>query len=158
MSTSRSWAKCGPISSKIGFGEACLARVCPGALASFDRDDCLRVALHMRIPLRWSESLRLPVDLIRDNPVAGSGFVRFRIRTMCDLIDGSDVTAFSPGDDPFDDTRDAPFFALYGLDGDGLPEHIADRTCYAAIHDLALKLAPGIGFPEEPGAFCSFSE
>jgi hypothetical protein len=93
--------------------------------------------------------LRLPVDLIRDNPVPGSGFVRFRIRTMCEQLDGSDVVAFSIGDDPFDEMRDAPFFSLYGLDVDGLPEHIADRNSYAAIRDLALKLAPGVGFPEE---------
>ena len=133
-----------------GFGEGCLARVGPDELASFNANDCLRVALRMRIPIRWNDGLRLPVDLVRENPVAGSGFVRLRIRTMCGLHEGPDVENFSMGDDPFDGLRKAPFFSLYGLDGDGLPEHIADRNGYAAIRGLALKLAPGVDFPEEP--------
>jgi hypothetical protein len=133
------------------FGDAVLTCMLPGALACFDDDDCLRVALHLRFPIRWDESLRLPVDMTRENPVSGSGFALLRIRTMRERLDESDVAPFSIGDDPFDDAMDAPFFALYGLDDDGLPEHIADRSSYEAIRDLAAKLAPGVDFPELPG-------
>jgi len=43
-----------------------------------------------------------------------------------------------------------PYFSLYGVDGDGLLEHIADGKNYAEILRLARNLAPGIAFPASP--------
>ena len=55
-------------------------------------------------------------------------------------------------DDPFDDELSAPCLALYGVDAEGMPEHIADRATYAEVLKLARSLAPGIGFPEAPNS------
>jgi hypothetical protein len=43
-------------------------------------------------------------------------------------------------------------FGLYGLDKDGLLEHIADRKTHSEAVCLARKLAPGVVFPGAPNS------
>jgi hypothetical protein len=42
------------------------------------------------------------------------------------------------------------------LESDGFAEHIAYRDTYAEARELAMKLAPGIAFPEAPTLLDSF--
>ncbi|MEN9576237.1 MAG: hypothetical protein RL514_4092 [Verrucomicrobiota bacterium] len=44
------------------FGDACLAVMSPTGLAAFDETDCLRVALHLRLPIVVSVHPRQSVD------------------------------------------------------------------------------------------------
>ena len=62
----------------------------------------------------------------------------------------------TPRDEPDDDEFGAVFFGLYGLEVDGVAEHIADRDSYAQALALAEKLAPGVGFPLDPTLLDSF--
>jgi hypothetical protein len=39
---------------------------------------------------------------------------------------------------------------LYGVESDGLLEHIADRRTYADAAQLARSLSPGIALPDRP--------
>ena len=128
------------------FGAACVSVMGAGALARFDDNDCLRVALRLGLPVESSAGLPVPIDQIATNPVAGSFFQSFRIRTVRDLLGGEDTEAFTLDDEPFDENFGAPYFGLYGVDADGLLEHIADRRTYAEAVSLAQKLAPGIAF------------
>jgi len=132
------------------FGDACLAVISPTALAQFDEADCLRVAIGLRLPIRLSENLRIPIDLQALNPVPESSFLRFRIQTVRDLLEDGDSTPFTAGDDPFDEEFGPPYFALFGVGHEGIPEHIADRRTYAEVVSLAQKLAPNVEFPIQP--------
>ena len=134
------------------FGTACLEVIEVAALHEFHGEDCLRVALRLRLPVKISDGLPVPLDLKAANPVAGSGFHAFRIRTVRSSLDGTEVFPFTADDDPFDDELSAPCLALYGVDAEGMPEHIADRATYAEVLKLARSLAPGIGFPEAPNS------
>ncbi len=40
--------------------------------------------------------------------------------------------------------------ALYGVDATGTLEHVRDSTSYEEARSLAMKLAPGVTFPEVP--------
>ncbi len=132
------------------FGKCCLATLLPAALAAFDETDCLRIALRLKLPVRLSDSLRVPIDLRADNPMTGSGFVALRIQTVrCSREDGS-MSPFTSDDEPFDEDFEAPLFGLYGVERNGEMEHIADRETYTAALDLAKKIAPGITFPSVP--------
>lgn len=128
------------------FGERCLSAILPTGLAAFDDSDCLRVAMRMRLPIRYDGQLPLPVDLIALNPVANSSFRKFRIQTVRDHVEDGDASPYTPDDEPFDDNYHAPYFALYGIGEDGLLEHITDRTTLADVLDLAHKIAPSIEF------------
>ena len=109
------------------FGDACLEFMLPSALAEFNDSDCLRVALRLRLPIQADDKLRVPVDVRAPNPIGGSEFREFRIQTVrYDLKDG-DVTPFTVNDEPFDEEFGSSYFALYGVGGGGLLEHIADR-------------------------------
>lgn len=132
------------------FGAACVTVVGAECLAQFNNDDCLRVALQMRLPVKVSNGLHVPVDVTASNPVAGSIFRAFRIQTVR-ILHGKDICEpFSFDDDPFDENFSEPHFALYGVDNDGLLEHIADRRTYTDVFALARNLAPGIAFQECP--------
>jgi hypothetical protein len=120
------------------FGEACLATLAPDSLGQFDDSDCLRVAMRLR----------------SSNPTPDSGFREFRIQTLRSLIEDGDAVPFTADDEPFDDEFGHPYFGLYGVDKDGLLEHIADRKTYSEAVRLAEKLAPGVAFPNSP-AFIS---
>ena len=132
------------------FGAACLAVMSPGGLAQFDDSDCLRVALHLRLPIRPHASLRLPVDVTAQNPAADAAFRMFRIQTARDAVEGGFTEPFTADDDPSDEEMGEPYFSLYGVGADGLLEHIADRRTYSEAVTLAGKIAPGIEFPTVP--------
>jgi hypothetical protein len=131
------------------FGEACLSVLgSPGALLDFDVRNCLRVALWLRLPVKFGDGLPVPIDVVAANPVQGSPFHMFRIQTVRRLAGVDFSESFTVADDPFDDRFGPPFFALCGVGNDGLLEHIADRATYAEAVRLAGRLAPGIGFSE----------
>ena len=132
------------------FGEACLAKVLPTGLAQFDAMDCLRVALHLCLPVRIGGDLPIPVDTTAANPQAGAGFKAFRIQTIRELNDDGEIVPFTADDEPFDGEFGPPYYGLYGVDQTGDLEHIADRADYLEAVALAEKLAPGIGFPKAP--------
>ena len=132
------------------FGEACLAAIVPSALTEFDDNDCLRVALRLRLPIKLDDKLPIPVDVKSPNPAHGSAFKEFRIQTVRNSIENELITPFTQDDDPFDVEFDAPYYGLYGVADDGLLEHVADRPTYSEAVSLALKLAPGIEFPITP--------
>jgi hypothetical protein len=135
------------------FGETCLSAVLPNALAVFNDDDCLRVALRLRLPVKVEETLPVPVDLTANNPITNSTFKKFRIQTVRDSSEDGDTQPFTADDEPFDENFAPPYFALYGIADDGLLEHIADRRTYSAALTLAQKLAPGVEFPTAPVLF-----
>ena len=130
------------------FGATCVAVLRPTALAEFGDGDCLRVALHLRLPVKVADGLPVPIDVSAQNPVVGSAFQTFRIRTVRD--DGEGCQPFTAIDEPYDENFDPPFFGLYGVGDDGLREHIADFVTYAAAVSLVCKLAPGVHFPDTP--------
>lgn len=132
------------------FGDACLSVVFVSHLARFDRLDCLRVALRLKLPLLVRIGLPVPVDLKAKNPTGGSVFAGFRIQTVRSLLDGSGVVPFTIADEPFDEEFGPPYFGFYGVDEDGLVEHIADRNTIEDAVRLAKNLVPGIDFPDLP--------
>lgn len=129
------------------FGAACVGVMGAENLAHFDDDDCLRVALHLRLPVKLSPGLPVPVNVSAANPVPDSPFVYFRIQTVRDRYEDSSVEPFTLADDPFDEECGPPYLALYGVESDGSLEHIADRQSYADAAQLARRLAPGIVLP-----------
>lgn len=135
------------------FGDACLDYFLPSELAEFNDNDCLRVALQLRLPIQADDKLRAPVDVRAPNPIGGSEFREFRIQTVRDDLDEGNVVLFTTDDDPFDEEFGPPYFALYGVGDDGLLEHIADRDTYSDTLNLAQKLAPGLALPLKPICF-----
>ena len=140
--------ECWPYFVEDRFGAACVALIGSAGLAGFGEEDCLRVALRLRLPVVCSCSMIVPLDLRAENPVARAGFPRFRIQTMRRTAVKDGVVPMVVGDDPFDAELGRPFFALYGIGADDRHEHIADRRSYAEARELARKLAPAIAFPE----------
>lgn len=129
------------------FGRASLNILGVDNLVEFDDRACLRVALRLRIPLRHTEGLRIPIDVTVANPISDSLFRAFRIQTVRECIENNSYEPFTLDDDPFDKRFHEPQFALYGIAADGLLEHIADRTTYVDALSLAGKIAPGVQFP-----------
>jgi hypothetical protein len=137
-------------------GDACLEVMGPECFASFDETDCLRVALHLRLPVKVVEGLAVPVNLTEENTNPASSFRHLQIRTMRLFEPGGDIQQYGIGDDPEDSDYGPIIYGLYGLEEDGIAEHIADRDTYADARELALKLAPGVAFPELPTLLHSF--
>lgn len=131
------------------FGSAVLKSISLAALTSFDEHDFLHVAAQLALPLRLSEGFVLPINLRASNPVTNSTFKELQILAVrfCEM-DGSTVP-LDVHDDPRENWSEV-VFGLYGIGEGGLAEHIADRSSYAAVRGLALAVAPGIDFPEEP--------
>jgi len=129
------------------FGAACATVVGMESLDNFDDRDCLRVALHLRLPVRHCFGLPVPVCVTATNPIPASPFVAFRIQTVREAPEGHACEPFTFADAPFDDRLNPPFFALYGVGSDNFLEHIADRATYAEALSLAQKIAPGVQFP-----------
>ena len=129
------------------FGDACLTIAPPKILESFDDSDCLRVAMRLRLPLILDDKLPVPVDVTAQNPTPNSSFRAYRIQTVRNSNEDGDVSAYTWGDEPFDDDFSEPFFGLYGVCADNMVEHIADRRTYSDAVSLAKKLVPGIEFP-----------
>ena len=128
---------------EASFGEACLAVMKADALASFDMNDCFRIAFRLRLPIWENGVLPIPVDVIVDNTVAGSAFKAYRIQTVRDIMAATQIIPFTVSDDPFDENFGERYFAIYGIGEDGLLEHITDRGSYGLARELVLKLAPG---------------
>lgn len=135
-----------PYLLKDNFGEACLGVILPSALAEFDDTDCLRVAIRLRLPIKFEDKLPIPICVTARNPVQGSLFREFQIHTVRDSIEDDSSCQYTTDDDPFDENFGVPYFCLYGVGDDGLLEHIADRRRYSEAVSLAQKLAPGVGF------------
>jgi hypothetical protein len=150
------WGEVWPYYLGDNFGAACLDAVFASHLARFDENDCLRVALRLRLPVKVTVGVPVPVNIEAANPVAGSAFVSFKIQTIRSIAGDSDFVALTADDEPFDEEYGAPYFGLYGVGAEGLSEHIADRTTYAEALTLARKLAPGIKFPSSPTLLDSF--
>ena len=136
-----------PYLLKDEFGRSYVTLMGVESLEEFDDQTCLRVALHLKIPLRYSEGLRIPVDVTVANPISNSLFRKFRIQTVREDSENDSFEPFTLNDDPFDARFSYPQFALYGITADGLLEHIADRKTYADALSLAGKIAPGVQFP-----------
>ena len=132
------------------FGAACVSVMGAESLTHFDDNDCLRVALHLRLPVKVSDGLPVPVDVIAENPLSGSAFRTFRILTVREFGGNDGCEPFTLDDDPFDEQFSPPFFGIYGVGDDGLREHIADRDTYAEAVSLVRNLIPGIAFPDTP--------
>lgn len=92
----------------------------------------------------------MAIDVIAENPTVGAAFPKFRIQTVGDSLDDEFVERFTTDDEPFVEEFGAPYFGLYGVGGDDLLEHIADRATYSASVELVGKLAPGIVFKTHP--------
>jgi hypothetical protein len=119
-------------------------------LNEFDEKDCLRIAMRLRIPVKFDAKLPIPVDVLAPNPIANSGFRLFRIQTVRHSVEDGDVHPYTIDDEPFDSDFGSPYFGLYGVGEDGLLEHIADRRSYAEMLRLVSKLAPEVIFPDQP--------
>jgi hypothetical protein len=132
------------------FGIASINLTGPGGLASFDAADCLRVALALRLPVRFDGRLPLPVRVVAENPMQASPFRTFKIQTELSTTDGETRLPFTVGDEVEDEECGAILFVLYGIAADGTPEHITDRQTYTEVVELARKLAPGVFFPDAP--------
>jgi hypothetical protein len=132
------------------FGESCANLMGVENLDKFDDSDCLRVAMKLRLPVRLCDDLCIPIDLTAANPIHNSPFSAFRIQTVRQLAEDDFCEAYTLEDDPLDDNFGPPHFALYGVGGDGLLEHIADRRTYSEALNLARKIAPGVLFPTNP--------
>lgn len=141
-----------PYLLKARFGSACLETMNVDAFASFDENDCLRVAFKMRLPIRVDDHLPVPVCVEAPNPYEGAKFARLRIQTV--RADWKAEMRCTPEDDePFDENFNEPFFGVYGVLANGKRELIADRPNYSAARNLLLALIPNIDLPKVPIAF-----
>jgi hypothetical protein len=136
------------------FGNLCVSLIGAPNLIQFDERSCLRIALRLGVPLKSVEELPVPVDASAINPVPNSPFRAFRIQTVRQVTGTNSNEPFTADDDPFDERFEPPEFALYGIDVDGLLEHIADRPSFADALDLVGKIAPGVRFTVKPPPRC----
>ena len=141
-----------PYLLETNFGEACLKVKPTTALAEFNEKDCLRVALRLRLPVRFEDNLPIPIRVTAKNPVEGSAFREFSIQTFRDSIEDEESEPFTIDDDPFDENFGPPYFSVCGMDKDGRLEHVADRPSYSEAVALVMKFAPGIDIPIHPSS------
>ena len=129
------------------FGDACLYVLSLECLADFEEQDCLRVAMRLRLPIKCDDRLPLPVDLRARNTVPDSAFVELRIQSMRTCLETGEVFPYVDTDEPYDEQFGAVSFALSGMESDDRQTGIATLPTYGAAVSLATKLAPGIAFP-----------
>jgi hypothetical protein len=144
------FSECWPYFLEDRFGRACLQLHSADSIHAFDDADCLRLAMLLRLPVFVDDSIIVSLDVRAENPIAGSDFQELRIQTVRESLEGHGIEALYPDSDPFDPDWSKPFFGLYGVDAEGLCEHIADRSSYAFARELAENLAPGIQLPTQP--------
>lgn len=132
------------------FGAAWLSVADAYSLGDFNKDDCLRVAWEMCLPIRQVAGIVLPVDVRATNPNPLSPFFELRIQTTRAPVDGGDVQPFTACDELFDEEFVSPAYSLYGHLVSGESEHIAERPTYEDLVTLTRKLIPEINFPSAP--------
>jgi len=132
------------------FGAACLQRMSVEDLSGFDAEDCPDVAMKLLLPLHYQDAPRLPLDVKAINPIPSSPFTHWRIQTIRCLSGDDNFEPMLYGDDPIDPEYEPSVLALYGVNAEGLVEHIKDFDRYADAVAFAGKLAPGVEFPERP--------
>jgi hypothetical protein len=132
------------------FGAAWLAISDAYSLASFNEDDCLRVAWELCLPIKRSHKVVLPLDVRAKHPNPLSPFTELRIQTTRTSANDGATEAFTASDDLFDEEFTSTRYSLYGQLSSGECEHIADRKFYEQLTALAQKLIPGIHFPHNP--------
>lgn len=133
------------------FGPACLGTIDVCGLADFDQDDCLRVAMHLRLPVVIDGTLPVPVSVHASNPLPGAELATFRIQSVRDSQSGTEAVPYDWNDEPYDQRFGAVYFVLYGTTRDGRCEHIADRSTYVDAVNLCQLLVPGISFKTSEG-------
>ena len=131
------------------FGAAYLSVLRPEMLLGFCNVHCLKVAARLKLPLKESSGVPIPLDISRPNPQFGFRFDHFQILAVRENQTTGEVRSFSDGDELEDETFGEVFYGLYGVK-DGEAEHIADRGSYQDLRNLAQALVPNIGFPESP--------
>ncbi len=132
------------------FGASCLQRMSVEDISGFDAEDCPDVAMKLLLPLHYQDAPRLPLDVKATNPIPASSFTHWRIQTIRSLSGDDSFEPMLYGDDPFDPEYEPSILALYGVNAEGLVEHIKDFDRYADAVAFARKLAPGVEFPEKP--------
>lgn len=133
------------------FGGACLQRMSVEELRGFGAEDCPVVAMNLLLPLNYIDAQpRLPLDVKAPNPVPASPFTHWRIQTIRCLSGDDSFEPMIYGDDPADPEYEPSILALYGVNAEGLPEHIKDFDHYADALVFVSKIAPGVEFPDEP--------
>jgi hypothetical protein len=138
---------CWPYLLEERFGEACISTLSSERLSEFDAQDCLRVAMLLKLPIKHDGVLPLPVCVSATNPVAGSAFTELRIQSIRTHLEDEDKHIYGDGDEPFDSEFGEVFYSLYGVESDGKLAIISDFKTYLGAVELASKLAPGISFP-----------
>jgi hypothetical protein len=93
-------------------GDACIEVMGPECFVSFDEMDCLRVALHLKLPVKVLVGLAVPVNFAEDNTNAESPFCQLQIRTVRQFEPEGDVRQYGIGDEPDDPDYGA---IVYGL-------------------------------------------
>ncbi|MCF7784677.1 MAG: hypothetical protein K9N47_01065 [Prosthecobacter sp.] len=132
------------------FGAACLQRMSVEDLSGFDAEDCPVVAMKLLLPMLYQDAPRLPLDVKAINPVPSSPFTHWRIQSIRCLSGDDSFEPMIYGDDPSDPEYEPSILALYGVNAEGLVEHIKDFDRYADAVAFAGRLAPGVEFPEQP--------
>jgi hypothetical protein len=133
-----------PYHLEDSFGAACLSVRPVQALMGFAEVDCLSVALELRLPLKLDPEWVPAVDLIANNTTTAAHFRHYRVQSVRLNRVTDEITPLLAEDDANDLDYAQAFYSLYGVDSEGLLEHIADRDSLAGIIDLVNKLFPGI--------------
>lgn len=124
------------------FGSACAE--CPGLreLLDFSAADCLRVAMGLRLPLRYRDGERMPLDLRLPHPApsGGAGFIHFQVQTMRLLLREAEMVAYVCGDDPECEDHGDILLRLSGVDDKGALEPIRDFHTLAEAEGFLSKL------------------
>lgn len=121
-----------------------------GYIGEFVDCHCLLTAVELGLPIKAYGVVRVPLTLRADNP-AGGEFTAYEISRLCCDGDEENIVSFNEGhlySDP--NNLSGHCFGVYGINGKGQAEHIADRADYAGALELVRKMAPGIVMPDEP--------
>jgi hypothetical protein len=119
-------------------------------LVHFDHEDCLRTAMRLRLPIIPDGKLPVPIDIRAPHLVEGSEFRELRIQTVRNLLTEDAIEPYTFEADPFDENFGEPYFGFYGVDEEGLVEHIADRRTLEEALLLAKNLVAGVTFRNVP--------
>lgn len=141
-----------PYFLRDNFGKTCVTELGAAGLGAFDKQDCLRVALRLDVPVWVASNLPVPFVLEVLNPGQGSEFVALRVQSVRFCREEDEWMPFVVGDDPFDGEFEPPRFALYGVRADGRVDHIADRQTYVDLRQLLRNLFPKVEWPTAPTA------